>query len=78
MMDHVLRASGSGIHLYGGGDRERDRRTRQWRIARIDRFTQRQRQMCEWINFAEIAEWCSKEDQGTSNNDASMMRSACI
>ena len=44
-------------------NRERDRRARQWRTARINRFAERQRQTREWINFAEIAEWCSKEDQ---------------
>jgi hypothetical protein len=47
--------------LYGGGDRERDRRTRQWRTARIERFTEIQRRKREWINFAEIAEHCSEE-----------------
>jgi hypothetical protein len=52
----------------GGGDRERDRRVRQWRAARIDRFTERQRQARQWINFAEIAEWCSKEDQSVVSN----------
>ena len=35
---------------------------RQWRAARIQRFTQKQQQTREWINFAEIADWCSKED----------------
>src|SRR5262249_38489331 len=46
----------------GGGDCKCDR-TRQWRVARINRFTETQRRKREWINFAEIAEWCSKEDQ---------------
>jgi hypothetical protein len=45
----------------GGG--ECDRRTRQWRKAQIERFTRCQRRSRKWINFAEIAEWCSKEDQ---------------
>src|SRR5262245_20359772 len=58
----------NSIQLYGGGDRERDWRVRQWRMARIERFTQRQRKMREWINFAEIAEWCSKEDQSIVPN----------
>jgi hypothetical protein len=35
---------------------------RQWRAARIQRFTQKQQRTREWINFAEIADWCSKED----------------
>jgi hypothetical protein len=35
---------------------------RQWRAARIQRFTEEQRQTLEWINFADIADWCSKED----------------
>jgi hypothetical protein len=35
--------------------------TRKWRADRIERFTERQRVQREWINFAEIAEWCSKE-----------------
>jgi hypothetical protein len=34
--------------LYGGGDRERDRRTRQWRTARIERFIEIQRREREW------------------------------
>jgi hypothetical protein len=44
-------------------DRQPDPRARQWRIGRIERFKERQRDTGEWINFAEIAEWCSKEDQ---------------
>ena len=35
---------------------------RTWRANRNERFTQRQRLLREWINFAEIADWCSKED----------------
>jgi hypothetical protein len=35
---------------------------RQWRAARIQRFTEQKRQTREWINFADIADWCSKED----------------
>ena len=41
---------------------------RQWRTARIIRFTENQRRTREWINFAEIAEWCSKEDQSIVPN----------
>ena len=58
----------NSVQLYRGGDRERDRLTRQWRIARINRFTEKQRRTREWINFAEIAEWCSKEDQSILSN----------
>jgi hypothetical protein len=52
--------------LRGSWDHERDQRVeraRQWRAARINRFTETQRRKREWINFAEIADWCSKEDQ---------------
>src|SRR5262249_31673613 len=41
---------------------ERDRRIRQWRAAWIERFTKVQKSKREWINFAEIAEWCSEEN----------------
>jgi hypothetical protein len=51
----------SSIQLYGGGDREPDQRTRQWRAARIDRFTETQKHRREWINFKEVAEYCSEE-----------------
>jgi hypothetical protein len=54
--------------LYGGGDRERDQRTWQWRTGRIERFTEAQLGARKWINFAEIAEWCSKEDQSIVAN----------
>lgn len=43
-------------------------RRQQWRAARIERFRERQRRAREWINFAEIAEWCSKEDQSIVPN----------
>ena len=33
---------------------------RQWRSDRINRFAQKQRRERSWINFAEIAEWCSE------------------
>jgi hypothetical protein len=42
---------------------ERDQQTRRWRAERIKRLTEAQRHKREWINFAEIAEWCSKEDR---------------
>jgi hypothetical protein len=38
------------------------RKPSEWRLNWIERFTARQRQVRKWINFAEIAEWCSKED----------------
>ena len=63
-----MRPDKNDVQLYGGGDRERDWRTRQRRTARIKRITERQRQTREWINFAEIAEWCSKEDQSILPN----------
>jgi hypothetical protein len=40
----------------------------QWRTARIKRFAEKQRQTREWINFDEIADWCSKEDQSIVPN----------
>lgn len=64
----AVRPAKDNVQLYGGGERERDRRTRQWRAARIKRFTERQRHKREWINFAEIADWCSKEDQSIVPN----------
>jgi hypothetical protein len=51
----------NGVQLYGGGDRERDLRTWQWRTARIERFIEIQRYKREWINFWEISDWCSEE-----------------
>ena len=38
------------------------RQARRWRAERIRRFIEKQRFTRNWINFAEIAEWCSKED----------------
>jgi len=58
----LVLCSGGGRH-YLGDDRERARATEQWRTAWIKRFTERQRCTQKWINFAEIADWCSKEDQ---------------
>jgi hypothetical protein len=51
------------VELYGGGDTARDRQAREWRIARIRRFIKVQLHTREWINVAEIADSCSKEDQ---------------
>jgi hypothetical protein len=48
---------------------ERDRRTRQWRTAKIERFEERQRKTRECINFKEIAEWCSEEDGSIKQNE---------
>jgi hypothetical protein len=47
----------------------RDRCARQWRAARIKRFEKRQQEAREWINFADIADWCSKEDQSILPNE---------
>jgi hypothetical protein len=60
---------GSGVQLYHGGDRDRDRLARQLREARIKRFTERQRCRGEWINLADIAEWCSREDGSIEPNE---------
>jgi hypothetical protein len=45
------------------------KQARIWRANRIERFTARQRRVREWINFAEIAEWCSKEDGSIVPNE---------
>jgi hypothetical protein len=34
----------------------------QWRKARFERFADRQRQVRAWINFADIADYCARED----------------
>ena len=47
----------------------RDRCARQWRAARIKLFEKRQQEAREWINFADIADWCSKEDQSILPNE---------
>jgi hypothetical protein len=60
----------SSVQLYGGGDRERDLRTWQWRTARIQRFIEIQQCKREWINFWEIAEWCSEESSVVPNEVA--------
>ena len=50
-------------------DSERNRRrSQQWRAAWITRFTEHQRRTRKWINFAEIAEGCSKENQSIVPN----------
>jgi hypothetical protein len=59
----------NGVQLYAGGDPERDRRTRKVRAARIERFTEGQKYAREWINFAEIADWCAKEDGSITTNE---------
>jgi hypothetical protein len=43
---------------------------REWRAARIERFTEIQRRTREWINFAEIAEWCADESGVVPNEEA--------
>jgi len=48
---------------YLGDEGERVRATEPWRAAWIERFGDRQRCTRKWINFGEIADWCSKEDQ---------------
>jgi hypothetical protein len=48
------------VKLYGGGDRDRDQKARRWRADRILRFSENQKRTRGWINFAEIAEWCSE------------------
>jgi hypothetical protein len=45
------------------------KQARIWRANRIERFTVRQRRERQWINFAEIAEWCSKEDGSIVPNE---------
>jgi hypothetical protein len=57
------------VELYAGGNSARDRQARKWRIARIRRFMKVQRHAREWVNFAEIADSCSKEDQSIVPNE---------
>jgi len=54
---------------YTPGWESLDRDAQQVRTAQIERFTRRQRNSREWINFAEIAEWCSEEDQSIVQNE---------
>jgi hypothetical protein len=51
-------------------DDDGDSNWRRWRTARIERCTEIQRRTREWINFAEIAEWCSDESGVVPNEDA--------
>ena len=48
------------VNLYHGGDRQRDQQARQRRADRIRRFSENQKRTRHWINFAEIAVWCSE------------------
>ena len=41
----------------------------QRRTGQIERFIKQQRNSRKWINFAEIAEWCSEEDQSIVQNE---------
>ena len=41
-----------------------------WRTNRIARFTENQRRKREWINFAEIADWCSEVDGSVVPNES--------
>jgi hypothetical protein len=52
------------------GDHHRNEQARRWRAERIKRFTQNQRLKREWINFAEIADWCSEVDGLIVSNEA--------
>jgi hypothetical protein len=47
-------------HAAPEGDRRR-KNLEQWRHARIDRFIRRQWQVRDWINFAEVADFCARE-----------------
>jgi hypothetical protein len=57
--------AGSAFDEAGRPDREvgpGKRQFEKWRTDRIERFKAKQRRERQWISFAEIAEWCSKED----------------
>ena len=41
-----------------------------WRTNRIARFSENQRRKREWINFAEIADWCSEVDGSVVPNES--------
>jgi hypothetical protein len=45
-------------------------RARIWRTNRIVRFAEDQRRKREWINFAEIADWCSEVDGSVVPNES--------
>jgi hypothetical protein len=51
-------------------DDKRTNQARQWRLARIERFTQNQRRKREMLNFEEIAELCSELDGSGVPNEA--------
>jgi hypothetical protein len=46
------------------------RKAAQWDEERIRRFEEEQRRKREWINFAEIADWCSELDGSAVPNEA--------
>ena len=46
--------------LRDSDDRQKKQHTQKWREGRIQRFTNTQRYVRDWINFAEIADWCSE------------------
>jgi hypothetical protein len=51
------------------GIRPRTKQGEQWHAKQIERFKERQRRVREWISFAEIAEWRSKEDSSIVPNE---------
>jgi len=52
---------------HGGGDRDRAQHARQRRADRIKRFTECQRHIRGWINFAEIADWYADVRRNTTS-----------
>jgi hypothetical protein len=46
------------------------RKAAQWDEQRIRRFQEEQRRKREWINFAEIADWCSELEGSAVPNEA--------
>src|SRR5262249_14875433 len=50
--------------------RSLDRDAQERRKDQIERFIKRQRNSREWINFAEIAEWCSEEAQSIVQDES--------
>jgi hypothetical protein len=52
----------------GKGDIREQRKI--WRTNRIASFTANQRRKREWINFAEIADWCSEVDGSVVPNES--------
>jgi hypothetical protein len=56
-----VKAGSVDVQLYGGGDQKRNQRARKRRLDRIKRFRDTQRQKQNWINFADIADWCARE-----------------